>query len=81
MPTKLTLRLEGALIEQAKTYATAEGRSLSQLVGAYFASLASTPTAPSQAKGAPLTRQLRGSIKGEALSEQDYRDYLESKFR
>lgn len=81
MSTKLTLRLEESLIEQAKAYAQAEGRSVSQLVGTYFASLAKTDPQASQAKRAPLTQKLRGSIKGDRVSELDYRSYLEDKFR
>ena len=81
MPTKLTLRLEESLIEQAKAYAQAEGRSVSQLVGAYFSSLAQAHPKASRAKSAPLTRKLRGSIKSDRVSEQDYQGYLEDKFR
>ena len=81
MPTKLTLRLEESLIEQAKAYARAEGRSVSQLVGAYFASLAKAAPEANQARRAPLTQKLRGSIRSGRVSELDYRSYLEDKFR
>ena len=37
MNTKLTLRMDENLIAQAKAYAAQEGRSLSDLVGTYFA--------------------------------------------
>ena len=40
MNTKLTLRMDENLIAQAKAYAAQEGRSLSDLVGTYFARLA-----------------------------------------
>jgi predicted HicB family RNase H-like nuclease len=36
MQTKLTLRLDDRLIEQAKAYAQEKGRSLSQVVADYF---------------------------------------------
>ena len=36
MSTKLTLRLDDALIKDAKKYAAQEGRSVSELVAAYF---------------------------------------------
>ena len=36
MSTKLTLRLDEALISAAKKYAAHEGRSVSELVAAYF---------------------------------------------
>jgi predicted HicB family RNase H-like nuclease len=40
MRTKLTLRLEDKLIEQAKSYATHAGISASQIVAEYFQLLA-----------------------------------------
>ena len=42
MSTKLTLRLDDALIKDAKRYAAQEGRSVSELVAAYFMRLGST---------------------------------------
>ena len=36
MQTKLTLRLEDQLIEQAKSYAAHAGKSVSQIVSDYF---------------------------------------------
>ena len=45
MPTKLTLRLDAALINRAKTYAHEQDRSLSQLVADYFTHLTVKPAA------------------------------------
>lgn len=39
MNTKLTLRLDDSLIDAAKNYAAREGRSVSELVAAYFSRL------------------------------------------
>ena len=71
MHTKLTLRLDDALIDTAKAYAAAQGRSVSTLVADYFAALMQrssgverVPSAPrSQAWEAalgPVTRSLVG---------------------
>lgn len=44
MNTKLTLRLDDSLIDAAKHYAAREGRSVSELVAAYFARLDASAT-------------------------------------
>ena len=78
MQTKLTLRLEDQLIEQAKSYAARAGKSVSQVVADYFRVLTSdrsnavTPTSP-------VTQSLRGLLRGANLDEKDYRSYLEEK--
>ncbi|MDD2851991.1 MAG: DUF6364 family protein [Desulfuromonadaceae bacterium] len=80
MQTKLTLRLEDHLIEQAKSYALHSGKSVSQLVAEYFRLLASekkdvaVPTAP-------ITQSLRGLLRESSLDENDYKKYLEEKHR
>lgn len=77
MQTKLTLRLEDQLIEQAKSYAARAGKSVSQIVADYFKLLAAeqgTPTPP-----APITQSLRGLLRESKLDEKDYRKYLEEK--
>ena len=48
MQTKLTLRIDEELIEQAKAVASANGTSLSRMVEAWFARL-TLPTEPSGA--------------------------------
>ena len=91
MNTKLTLRMDENLIAQAKAYAASEGRSLSELVGAYFARLAE-PKKPADAKAYPLTTastgtapQRRSSFYGlmadSKLDESDYYAYLEQKHK
>jgi predicted transcriptional regulator len=71
MSTKLTLRLDEALIHRAKPYAAGQNRSLSQLVADYFAHLAVKPTAADKANlrdakaGAalgPITSALHGAL-------------------
>ncbi len=39
MQTKLTLRLDDRLIRKAKDFASKNGKSLSQVVGDYFAAI------------------------------------------
>jgi len=80
MQTKLTLRLEDRLIEQAKEYAAKAGKSVSQVVAEYFKLLTSEKEKPAS-PSAPVTRSLRGVLRGAQLDEGDYRKYLEEKHR
>jgi len=90
MQTKLTLRLDARLIENAKSYAAARGRSVSQLVADYFAALGARPEAPTDAAHtsyAPITASLRGALVAgsgagtdAAPDERDYGDYLARKY-
>ena len=45
VPVKLTLRMDAALIDRAKSYALEQDRSVSQLVADYFSHLALDPKA------------------------------------
>ena len=60
MQTKLTLRLEDHLIAQAKDYAQASGKSLSQMVAEYFARL-EKPAPALRPLPPPFTRLLRNT--------------------
>ena len=88
MQTKLTLRLDGALIRKAKAYAKARGKSVSQLIADHFRAL----TDEGGERGAfmeeelpPVTRQLIGAFVADTDPpddpEEDYRQYLEAKHR
>ncbi len=79
MQTKLTLRLEDHLIEQAKAYASQAGKSVSQVVADYF-KLLTTPKSEARAPSPPLTKSLRGLIRSSKLDEKDYRAHLEGKY-
>jgi hypothetical protein len=79
MQTKLTLRLEATLIQQAKAYARRQGKSLSQLVADYFL-LLSTDIEPTESPLAPMTRSLRGTLRGSGIDAQDYCKHLEEKY-
>lgn len=80
MNTKLTLRLESALIKQAKHYASLHGTSVSQMVEDYF-SLLSKEVSETRKKPLPLTQALRGVLKNSSIDEADYKAYLEKKHR
>ncbi len=83
MNTKLTLRLDDSLITNAKTYAAKEGRSVSDLVAAYFAALGKNSpglAAPAAAR-ASKTDQLVGALAGLKLDEQDYKKHLKAKYQ
>lgn len=80
MQTKLTLRLEDQLIEQAKAYAAQTGKSVSQIVADYFKLLTAEQSKP-LSKATPLTQSLRGLLREAELDEKDYKKYLEEKHR
>ena len=80
MNTKLTLRLDDELIRGAKRYAALSGKSVSQLVGDYFAILESVDEAPG-VELTPRVRRLLGALAGAAVDEQDYLSHLEDKHR
>jgi hypothetical protein len=77
MQTKLTLRLEEQLIDNAKRFAKQSGKSLSQMVADYFTQLEKPPVT-SDKELPSVTASLKGSLQG--TDEIDYRTYLESKY-
>jgi hypothetical protein len=80
MQTKLTLRLEDHLIEQAKSYAAQAGKSVSQIVSEYFKLLTSQKT-KLNSPSTPITQSLRGLLRDSELDETEYKRYLEEKHR
>jgi hypothetical protein len=68
------------LIEKAKSYAAETGKSVSQIVAEYFKLLVSQKqnTHP-DSESTPMTKSLRGSLRGSKLDEEDYKKYLEDK--
>ena len=77
MQTKLTLRLEDSLIQQAKTYAKQHDKSLSQVVADYFQVLTqqSKKTVTS-----PITESLIGVLEASKVDEKNYKKHLEEKY-
>ena len=80
MNSKLTLRLEDALIRSAKRYSSRSGKSLSRLVADYFA-LIEAGEGEGNTGLPPRVRSLFGALAGSPASEQDYRRHLEAKHR
>jgi Family of unknown function (DUF6364) len=79
METKLTLRLDEGLIENAKREARNRGTSLSQMVADYFRAIQSRE---GSGKGLPpVTASLLGSLKGRDLNRAQYRRHLGEKYR
>lgn len=73
MTTKLTLTLDDRVIEGAKRYARAKGRSVSELVESYFKSLIELNSEPSE-ELTPSVKSLMGSFK--APANFDYKKIL-----
>lgn len=76
MQTKLTLRMEEALVRRAKREAARRGKSVSQMFGEFVRSLEATPD---EQDLPPFTGSLLGVMKGSRLSEEDYRKHLREK--
>lgn len=81
MDKKLTLSLDGAIIESAKTYAIANNISLSKLIESYLTSL--TIRKKSATEITPLVESLSGVISfDEDLDFKDsYTDFLIEKYK
>ena len=73
--TKLTVRIDRAILESAKRYAREHGTSLTRLVTHHLERLGADEE---RLGAAPVTRRLTGVLPPES-SLQDYRDHLERK--
>jgi len=80
MQTKLTLRVDEALIRRAKEHARRSGKSVSRIV-ADFLALLEAPTEKQMVELTPTVRSLLGALGGNPVGEGDYRRYLEEKYR
>jgi hypothetical protein len=78
MQSKLTLRMEEAVIRKAKRLARRKGKSVSLLVSEYFAE---QPDNELDASLPPVTSSMIGVLsKGTEVNEEDYKKYLEVKY-
>ena len=77
MQTKLTLRLDDQIVRDAKRYARATGKSLSQMVAEYFSTITSSEAASGELT--PTVSRLEGALAGTKVDRDDYRAYLEGK--
>jgi hypothetical protein len=83
MQTKLTLRIEEELIDRAKSYSQKTGRSVSQLFADYIKMLpgSEAPVDERAPAPTPIVESMRGVLRGARIDEEDYRKYLEEKYR
>jgi len=81
MQTKLTLSVDDRLIQQAKIYAKANGKSVSQIVTEFFTVLSSKSEETMATDLKPVTSKLLGCMSGSVLDESDYKDHLLSKYK
>lgn len=88
MSTKLTLRLDESLINGAKKYAAREGRSVSELVAAYFKRLDAPTVEAATSKKSHADKQRKSSfyglLSGAKIAKQNtdetaYREHLARK--
>jgi len=78
MKTKLTLRIDEALVKRAKLEAQRRGKSVSLMMSEYIdtlgTSLADKKNVP------PVTASLLGILKGKQVSEEEYKKHLRKKY-
>jgi hypothetical protein len=76
---KLTLSVDATVVERAKAYAARQGTSVSRLVENYLGLLGDTASVGEDLP--PITRRLAGILKGARASRDDYRSYLDRRYR
>jgi hypothetical protein len=74
--SKLTLSVDDAIVSGAKRYAKKQGISVSKMVEAYLAAVAS-PSSPTA--DTPVLRSMRGVLK--KADVKDYKRHLAAKYR
>ncbi len=75
MATKLTLSVDPAVVDAAKKYAAANGKSVSQLVEAYLAAIT---RAASERPQTPQLTRWRGSMSG--VDVEDHKAWVAQKY-
>lgn len=78
MNTKLTLNLDKATIEEAKSYAKSHQLSLSKLIENYLNSL--TRDSKKESSVSALVESLTGIIPSDYDEKKDYRNYIDKKY-
>lgn len=79
MNTKLTLRMEDAVVRKAKMEAKRRGKSVSRMVAEFIESVGFKPVR-SKNPLPPTTASLLGILKGQGVSEDDYKKHLREKY-
>ena len=78
MNVKLTLRMDETVVRKAKMEAKCRGKSVSRMVAEFIDSLNSRPIPPKSLP--PTTASLVGMLKGQDVSEDDYKLHLREKY-
>jgi hypothetical protein len=78
MNTKLTLRMDEAIVRKAKLEAKRRGKSVSRMVAEFIESIGSRPY--SEKVLPPTTASLVGILKDKEISEEDYKAHLREKY-
>ena len=78
MNTKLTLRIDEAVVRKAKMEAKRRGKSVSRMVSDFIESIGSQPDLKKVLP--PTTASLIGILKGQKISENDYKKHLREKY-
>jgi hypothetical protein len=78
MNTKLTLRMDETTVRKAKMEARRRGKSVSRLVAEFIESISLRPD--SEKVLPPTTASLVGILKGQDISEDDYKEHLREKY-
>ena len=79
MNSKLTLRMDDALIKSAKEYSAKTGKSVSRIVADLF-EIIKNEKLNKEYPLTPTVNSLRGVLKGKKVDAEDYKKYLEKKF-
>jgi len=78
MNVKLTLRMDETVVRKAKIEAKCRGKSVSRMVAEFIDSLNSRPIPEKPLP--PTTASLVGILKGQDVSEDDYKLHLREKY-
>jgi hypothetical protein len=83
METKLTLKLDKEIIQQAKEYASSKKLSLSKIVEAYLQALAKEKKGEVDIKISPFVKSLSSGTKISADLDykKEYSNYLTEKYK
>jgi hypothetical protein len=83
MDAKLTIKLDKAIIEEAKAYAAAQNRSLSRLIESYLQSLVSTTENIAEIPISPFVRSISAGSKipKDLDYKNEYREHLLEKHK
>lgn len=83
MNTKLTLKLDGNVIDRAKKYAQSHRISLSRMIEAYLDSVTKPYLKTEKPLITPLVESLTGvmDLPADFDYKKEYRDFLEEKYK